>query len=189
MSGVYSFQIPLLQTARLTLRAIRPEDHPQLMALAHDPDVAEFMHEGPPPSESDVWNRMANALGQWALRGYGMMALEDRDGFVGRVGFFHPYGIREPLFVYAIAKRGWGKGYATESARAALNWLFEMRQLQRVTAYIDPQNVSSTRVAQKLGAMPNGTTSWAGAIVDVWTFERGEAPQRSKATPTRKTMP
>jgi len=114
MSDAFAFHVPVLRTARLTLRAIRAEDHGDLLALAHDPGVMRYMHEGPPPPAGDVWNRMASALGQWALRGYGMMVVEDWEGFAGRLGFFHSYGATDPLLVYAIASRAWGKGYATE---------------------------------------------------------------------------
>jgi RimJ/RimL family protein N-acetyltransferase len=174
MFDAASFSIPNLHTARLTLRAIRASDHADLLALARDSEVMRFMHEGPVPSAGEVWSRMAAALGQWALRGYGMMIVEDRDGFVGRLGFFHPYGAPDPLLVYAIASRAWGKGYATEGARAALDWLVEVHRPDRIAGNIDPANLASAHVAGKLGARRDGTTQWAGAVLDVWTFHRSE---------------
>jgi hypothetical protein len=53
---------------------------------------------------------MAFALGQWGLRGYGMMAVEDRDGFVGRLGIYHPYDAADPQLSYILCRRGWAKG-------------------------------------------------------------------------------
>lgn len=170
MTDAPRFHVPVLQTARLTLRAIRAEDHGNLLALARDPDVMRYMHEGPPPTAADVWNRMAGALGQWALRGYGMMIVEDREGFVGRLGFFHPYDEADPLLVYAIASRGWGKGYATEGVQAALQWIMANRRPRRIGSNIDPGNAASMRVAQKLGAVPEGTTEWAGSTLNVWAY-------------------
>ena len=141
---------PVLRTSRLTLRAIRAEDHADLLALARDPDVMRYMHEGPTPTPADVWNCMAGALGQWALRGYGMMVVEDREGFAGRLGFFHPYGATDPLLVYAIASRAWGKGYASEGAQAALDWIMATHRPRRIGSNIDPRNTASARIAQKL---------------------------------------
>jgi [ribosomal protein S5]-alanine N-acetyltransferase len=162
--------IPELCTSRLTLRAIRAEDHADLLALARDADVMRYMHEGPTPTPADVWNRMAGALGQWALRGYGMMVAEDREGFVGRLGFFHPYGATDPLLVYAIASRAWGKGYASEGAQAALDWIMATHRPRRIGSNIDPRNTASARIAQKLSAVPEGTTDWAGVTLDVWAY-------------------
>lgn len=167
--------IPVLRTARLTLRAIRAEDHADLLALAHDPEAMRYMHEGPPPMAADVWNRMAGALGQWALRGYGMMVVEDREGFVGRLGFFHPYGLPDPLLVYVIACSAWGKGYATEGVREALDWMMMTHRPRRIGSNIDPDNTASARVARKLGAVAEGTTDWAGATLDVWAYYSSEA--------------
>jgi RimJ/RimL family protein N-acetyltransferase len=165
-----SFRVPILRTARLTLRAIRAGDHGDLLALAHDADVMRWMHEGPPPTAGEVWSRMAGALGQWALRGYGIMVAEDREGFVGRLGFFHPYGADDPLLVYAIAARAWGKGYATEVVGTALDWIMETHRPRRIGSNIDPSNTASARVAQKLGAVREGATEWAGATLDVWAY-------------------
>ena len=163
-------KIPVLRSAHLALRAIRASDHASLLALAQDPDVSRFMHEGPPPSAADVWNRMAGALGQWALRGYGMMAVDDYSGFVGRIGFFHPYGAADPLLVYAFASRSWGRGYATESSRLILAWLAETHGPLHVAGLIDPNNTGSIRVAEKLGAIRQGTAERNGAVLDVWNF-------------------
>jgi RimJ/RimL family protein N-acetyltransferase len=162
--------IPVLRTSRLTLRAIRAEDHANLLALACDPDVMRYMHEGPTPAPADIWNRMAGALSQWTLRGYGMMVIEDGEGFAGRLGFFHPHGVTDPLLVYAIASRAWGKGYASEGARTALDWMMATHHPRRIGSNIDPRNTASVRVAQKLGAVPEGTTDWAGVTLDVWAY-------------------
>jgi len=179
MSDAAAFRVPVLRTVRLTLRAMRGDDHKDLLALAHDAGVMRYMHEGPPPTVGDVWNRMAGALGQWALRGYGMMVVEDREGFVGRLGFFHPYDATDPLLVYAIASRAWGKGYATEGARAALDWIMATHRLRRIGSNIDPGNAASVRVARKLGAVPEGTTDWAGVTLDVWAYYPFEARRDS----------
>lgn len=162
--------VPVLRSARLTLRAMRAEDHADLLALAQDPEAMRFMHEGPPPSPAEVWNRMAGALGQWALRGYGMMVAEDGEGFAGRLGFFHPYGGAHPLLVYALARRCWGRGYATEGVGCALGWLAQTHGSCRVTGHIDPANLASAQVARKLGALRDGTAEWAGVTLDRWVF-------------------
>jgi RimJ/RimL family protein N-acetyltransferase len=170
MAGINS--VPTLKSCRLVLRALRADDHPHLLALARDPDVTRYMHEGPPPSAAEVWQRMATALGQWSLRGYGMMAVDDASGFVGRIGFYHPYDLAEPLLVYAFARRNWGNGYATESVALIRDWMFTRHSLPRILSRIDPNNAASARVASKLGAVRIGTAGQADAVLDLWAYSR-----------------
>ncbi|AWN49229.1 hypothetical protein DK419_25165 [Methylobacterium terrae] len=162
--------IPTLRTYRLTLRPLGEADHAALHALAHDDAVGRFMHEGNPPSMADITARVAGSLRQWAQRGYGMMGVADAEGFVGRLGLFHPPGPADPLLVYALARRGWGRGYAIEGGRAFLQWFRETHGTMPILAQIDPRNDGSARVAARLGGRRTGTTSRAGQTLDVWTF-------------------
>ena len=161
--------IPTLKSSRLVLRRLRPDDHPHLFAMASDPEVTQFLNEAP-PSPGEVWQRMAVALGQWGLRGYGMMAVEDKDGFVGRLGVHHPYDLPEPQLSYILCRRGWGKGYATEAATLIRDWMFATHKPHRLLSHIATANLASARVASKLGAIRVGTTSEAAAVLDVWSY-------------------
>jgi RimJ/RimL family protein N-acetyltransferase len=163
--------IPILRSRRLTLRRLRVDDHPRLFAMANDVEVTRYLNEGSPPSAEEVWQRMAAAIGQWGLRGYGMMAVEDQDGFVGRLGFYHPYDQPDPLLVYVLCRDGWGKGYATEAVTLIRDWIFVVHKLRRFLSHIVPDNVASARVASKLGAIRNGTTVQRGTVLDVWRYD------------------
>jgi RimJ/RimL family protein N-acetyltransferase len=167
MNGI---AIPTLRTARLVLRRPMAEDHPDFLALAADAEVARYMNEGPAPTPAEVWQRMAAALGQWGLRGYGMMAVEDAAGFIGRVGFFHPFGQPEPLLVYALARRAWGQGYATEAVAAARDWMFAEHGPGRLLSHVMPANAASARIAAKLGATCIGGLDQRGVRLDVWCY-------------------
>lgn len=162
--------IPVLQSSRLTLRSIRAEDHPQLLAMSHDAEVTQYLNEGEPPSAGQVWQRMAMALGQWALRGYGMMALDDADGMVGRVGIYHPFDEPDPQLSYIIARRGWGKGYATESASLVLDWMMASHKPDRLISHIHPNNTGSARVAMKLGGVREREITSSSATMDLWVY-------------------
>jgi [ribosomal protein S5]-alanine N-acetyltransferase len=162
--------IPILRSSRLTLRALCEADYAGLVALAHDPEVARYLHEGPPPSSEDVANRVAGALRQWELRGYGMMAVEDAEGFVGRLGVYHPAEAVDPLLVYALCRKGWGKGYATEGVGLFLNWMSVHHGRRHLLAQIDPRNKASMRVATKFGAIRTGAISRGDSLLDVWSL-------------------
>jgi RimJ/RimL family protein N-acetyltransferase len=104
--------IPTLKSSRLTLRAIRAADHAHLAAMSQDPEIVKYLYEGPAPSAGVVWQRMCMALGQWTLRGYGMMAVDDSQGFVGRLGVHHPYDAADrKSATYSVSAVGAGVRY------------------------------------------------------------------------------
>jgi RimJ/RimL family protein N-acetyltransferase len=163
-------EIPTLNSPRLTLRAMRPDDLGHLLALAQDPEVTRHLHEGPQPPAAVVWQRMAMALGQWALRGYGMMVVEDSAGFVGRLGVFHPLDAPAPQVGYAFCKLAWDKGYATEGVGLMVNWMFRTHRPQRLVSEIARENLASARVAAKVGAKAQGTLVRSGVLFDIWAY-------------------
>jgi len=145
--------------ARLVLRTLSADDVPHLHAMALDPEVARHLGEdGPLPTLEGVWQRVAVALGHWGLRGYGMLAVEDAEGFVGRVGFHHPLGEPAPQLSYILCRRGWGRGYATEAAAAARDWMLAAHRPGRLVSH----------VAAKLGAVRDGSAGRPGFPLDVW---------------------
>ena len=162
--------VPVLRSARLTLRGLRESDHAALLDLARDTDVARYLHEGPPPSAADIAARVARAQTHWELRGYGMMAVDDDRGFTGRAGVYHPAELADPLLVYAFQRRCWGKGYATEAVGRLLEWLASRHAPLRLLAHIDPLNTASEHVVEKLGAARIGTTLRGDIELNVWAF-------------------
>jgi [ribosomal protein S5]-alanine N-acetyltransferase len=163
-------RVPVLRSFRLVLRPLCAADHAPLLAMAQDAEVTRYLHEGPAPSAEDVHGRIARAVEQWERRGYGMMAVEDAGGFVGRLGAFHPADAPDPLLVYALQRSSWGKGYATEAVPLFLDWMRTAHGSERLPAHIDPRNTASIRVAAKLGAVRSGTVDRAGSRLDLWVF-------------------
>ena len=92
----------------------------------------------------------------YAQRGYGLWAVVLREtdqpiGYCGLTYFPDINGRPEVEVGYRLARAHWGKGYATEAATAVKDWAFCDRKMERLIALIDPQNVASIRVAEKLG--------------------------------------
>ncbi|MEO6326042.1 MAG: GNAT family N-acetyltransferase, partial [Thermoanaerobaculia bacterium] len=107
-----------LQTERLHLRQFRLEDFEAYASLCADPEVMQ--HLGGTLSRHDAWRHMATLLGHWQLLGYGHWAAIERstNTLVGRVGFLNPEGWPGFELGWTLARGAWGKGYATEGARA-----------------------------------------------------------------------
>lgn len=146
--------IPTLETERLILRAFRDSDIEAYAAMNAHPDVARFINvEGKPKNRMDSWRSMAMNLGHWELRGFGQWAAEEKStgAFVGRLGLYYPEGWIGREVGYALAHEHWGKGYATEGAKAARDYAFETLNWDEVLSVINPANTASLAVAERLG--------------------------------------
>lgn len=158
-------QIPHLTTDRLLLRGFTPDDFEPYAEMMANPDVVQYLGEGRPLSRADAWRQMAMFVGHWALRGFGLWAVEERatGRFIGRIGCHEPEGFPAFEIAYTLAPAAWGKGYAREGASAALRYAREVLKRATITSIIRPANVASIRVAQSLGAVAGETVEFYGA--------------------------
>ncbi len=168
-----TFEIPTLRTERLILRAFCPADLVAWAAMEADPEVRRYRGNDPRTREQ-VWAMMESSLGQWALRGYGVFALERvADGcFIGFTGVLHPADWPEPELSYSLARAAWGSGFAAEAATAARDWAFAQPGVERLASFILPENTRSLRVAQKLGATRDGTVTLRGFEAEWWVHRK-----------------
>jgi RimJ/RimL family protein N-acetyltransferase len=145
-------------TERLVLRGWRAADRAPFAALNADPEVVRYLSRGRPftRSESDA---LVDAIeAHWDEHGFGLWCAAPREdpdeclGFVGlAVPSFLPAVLPAVEVGWRLARRAWGRGLATEGARAALEHAFATLHLQSVISVIDPANERSVRVAEKLG--------------------------------------
>jgi RimJ/RimL family protein N-acetyltransferase len=166
--------VPVLETDRLVLRGFTEDDTEPLFALMQDPEVVRYIGDRRIPTRPEVWRGIAGYLGHWALRGYGLWAVDDRatGELVGRVGIINPLDWPGPEIAYTIGKAWWGRGLATEAARAARDWAFENRDFDELISLIDPANAASIGVAAKLGETLKGEYDLWGNRVLVYAVRR-----------------
>ncbi|HZW99603.1 MAG TPA: GNAT family N-acetyltransferase [Trueperaceae bacterium] len=140
-------------TERLRARRWRDSDLEPLLAVYGDADAMRWVGDGSQldPGEALRWLDVTRA--NYALRGYGMFALEDLDtgAVVGFIGIVHPGGQPEPEVKYAFARDRWGKGLATEAVRGVVEYGSSVHGLRRMIATTAPENVASHRVLLKSG--------------------------------------
>ncbi len=148
--------IPTRETERLRLRPFRVSDFDDYAAMCADPEVARYLNVRFTREQS--WRHLAFLVGHWKLRGYGMWAVEHRETgtFLGRIGFADPEGWPGCELAWALVRRCWGHGYATEGARAALALAFTLLNKDRVISLIRPENRASIRVAERIGESLQG---------------------------------
>jgi RimJ/RimL family protein N-acetyltransferase len=160
----------ILETDRLILREFKLEDARPMEAVLGDPDVMEFS-EGVMDTEGvATWLKFAKE--GYARRGYGPWAIIEKssEAVIGYCGLFHFPDIngREEIEIgYRLARKQWGKGYATEAALAVRDNAFNSLGMRRLICMVDPHNTRSVRVAEKLGMTKQGEVklheSWTHA--------------------------
>jgi RimJ/RimL family protein N-acetyltransferase len=138
-----------LTTERLRLRRWRPDDEPNITTLSADPEVARYLG----PNAGPYVERYER---HWHEHGFGLWALErlDQDGCIGFVGIARPTWLPPVAhrieIGWRLAHAEWGRGYATEAARAARDHAADALGVTNLIAIIHADNHRSQRVAEKL---------------------------------------
>jgi len=167
--------IPTLETERLRLRPFRRSDIDDYAAMNADREVLRYLSGGPEPWDRDrSWRHLAFLMGHWQLGGAGMWALELKESgaFLGVTGFAGPAGWPGFELAWKLARRWWGHGYATEGARAALDYAFTVWKKDRVISLVNPENRASIRVAERLGESLQGRHEMGGREYLVYGIAR-----------------
>ena len=135
------------------------DDHAVLLAHWTQPDVRRFLFDGAPPSAAEVAETIRESIGDFAARGYGIWLIELGSGPGSGTGLVGTAGLR-PLeesgleIFYSLAPGAWGHGYATEAARAVVEYGLGSLGLPEVLAEVDEGNAASVAVVKRLGMTP-----------------------------------
>ena len=164
--------IPQLRTARLRLTALREDHFDAYARMLADHASTRHVGDGKPLDRLNAWRSMAMLLGHWALRGYGMWALErcSDDRFIGRVGLLRPEGWPDLDLGWMIAPDARGQGYATEAAGAALDWAWRVLRAPRVVSLVRPADNVSEKLATHLGGERVDSIEFCGGPVLVYAY-------------------
>ena len=161
---------PVLRTERLVLRGFRDADRDPFAALNDDPVVMEHFVAPLTREQSDAF--VDRILARWEMQGYGLWAVEVGGAFAGYVGLarsdFDASFTPAVEVGWRLARPFWGRGIATEGARAALAYGFGEVGLDEIDSWTALTNVRSWRVMERLGMRPR---------------RRVRAPARARGTP------
>lgn len=143
----------VLRTERLVLRGWRDEDRDDWAALNADPEVMEFFPATLDRAAADAaLDRFSVALDD---RGWGLWAVEHGGRFLGFTGL-NPVGF-DAAFAPAVEvgwrlrRDAWGAGFASEAARAAVSYAFDILELPELVSFTTAGNVRSRAVMERLG--------------------------------------
>jgi RimJ/RimL family protein N-acetyltransferase len=151
---------PLIETDRLRLRLFQPQDLDELASMFSDPEVMRYVADGKPAGRDVAEKALTSVIDHWRRLGFGRWAAEDKETrqFVGFGGLRSLFGM--PEVVYHFAPAHWGKGLATELARASLRYGFEEHRFEKIVAIAKPENAASIRVMEKVGMHYEMNTSY-----------------------------
>lgn len=171
-----SQSLPEIETRRLRLRPMAPDDLEPLARMFADPDVMRYLPTGEPRSEEETQVELDYMVGHWRQRGFGVWAvvLQDIGEFAGYCGlqYLHeePGGVSAESLqggtdvevVAGLSKPYWHRGVAPEATRAALHYGFETLRLDRIMAAIHPDNDASRHILQSMGMQFDDTIHYYG---------------------------
>jgi RimJ/RimL family protein N-acetyltransferase len=166
----------ILTTERLRLRAMTEADLDFLTEMLGHPEVME--HYPKPLDRAEARDWLARVLAGYARAGHGFWVAELRETAepVGQIGLLAKdiNGRPEVEVAYMLARSFWGRGLATEAARACRDHAIDTMGVPRVVSMIRPLNQRSLRVAANLGMKPIGHTTHLGLHHDLYAY--GGAP-------------
>jgi RimJ/RimL family protein N-acetyltransferase len=164
-----------LTTDRLLLRQFRESDLDEYAEMCADPEVMRYLG-GKPLTRAEAWRHLAMIIGHWQIRGYGLWAAEERETgeLIGRVGCWRPEGWPGLEVGSTLQRRHWGRGRAQEAARASLRYAFTELDQTHVISLINPENLNSIKLAERLGERYEGDWEMMGTKVSIYGIDRDE---------------
>jgi RimJ/RimL family protein N-acetyltransferase len=179
--------VPLiLETVRLILRELEPEDAAALALVLSDRETMRYYPAPLDRQQVQEWivrNRRRyhdDGVGLWA------MVLKSSGEVIGDCGITRQQVEGEHLYEvgYHLRRDHWGQGLATEAAIACRDWAFANLKADRVISLIRPENIASQRVAERNGMKVWKRINWRSLPHNVYAIDRAEW-ERKKSIPAR----
>ena len=142
-----------IATDRLCLRQFRKEDLEAYARIMGDHEVGKWFPKGTGYTHEEAKRSLDSILEHWSKHGFGIWAVTDKEkkALIGRCGLNLIIDTSETEVDFVLARDYWGRGYATEAAKAALSYGFGVLKLGRIIALAKPEHTASRRVIEKVG--------------------------------------
>jgi len=144
----------IIETSRLYIRKLSLSDAEQLKTVLGDAEVMRYSLKGA-LDESGIKDYINKILSHYELYGYGLwgLVLKETREIVGIAGLISQ-SIEDTPYIelaYRLAKKYWGRGFATEAAQAIKEFAFNKLNIKKLISIIEPKNISSIKVARRIG--------------------------------------
>jgi len=169
----------ILETQRLILRELEHTDDKDLFEIDSDPDVHLYIQNNPVKSIDEIKKVIEMLKIQYKENGIARWAVVDKltnecVGWAGLKYFNHPLNNHNNFYElgYRFKKKHWGKGFATESSSAILDFGFKNLNVEKIFAITDPKNENSKKVLNKLGFNFQETFDYEGDPTDWFELKK-----------------
>ena len=166
---------PWLETLRLEMRAFVEGDFDEVYRLDSDPRVMKYIADGKPSAPDAVTRRLRRFiryprfypdLGAWRA------SRRDTGAFIGWFALNYAGKSTDIEVGYRLLPAAWGRGFATEGAKAIVDYGFDDLGLHRIIGVTDPGNKASQRVLQKAGLKDEGWGRYYDRRLRLFACER-----------------
>jgi RimJ/RimL family protein N-acetyltransferase len=187
--------VPEIRTERLLLRAWRDADVAVMARICSDAETMRYMLPPRPLTHAEAALDVENLGDHWLRHGFGHWAVEElgTGRLIGRTGIKrHPDWPLDPLNMevgWLYDRAVWGRGLATEGARAAVWFCFEELARPEVISIAHPHNAASRRVMEKAGFSFAGEGRWEERGLDVVWYRRRRSQRPAGREPQGRAPP
>jgi RimJ/RimL family protein N-acetyltransferase len=170
----------ILETERLLLREFDEGDVEPFYRMGSDPAVIRYTGDpggGLTSREHALEVLRSRPMADYRKYGYGRLAcvLKATGEVIGFAGLKYLDDVQEVDLGYRLLPAYWGRGLATEACRAILDYGRTRLRLGRIIGLVDPENVASVRVLEKLGLTPDGQVEYQGMCLARYVLEQTPA--------------
>ncbi|MGC3970757.1 MAG: GNAT family N-acetyltransferase [Pirellulales bacterium] len=165
-----------LLTPRLRMRPYQIDDAVTMFGVFGDPEVMRFSQSGADPNVAATQVRVQKLVDHQQRFGFSLWVVEDRatGEILGDCGLKQLADGPEIEVGYRFARAHWGRGYATEGAAASVDYGFRTLGLSRITAVVEPTNLASCKVIEKIGLRFERLAHYYGREMNYYGAERDE---------------
>jgi ribosomal-protein-alanine N-acetyltransferase len=145
--------LPRIETSRLELRPLAAGDVDDIHRLWVHPDVRKYLWDDEAISREQAASVVEESNALFREKGFGLWGAYAREDspLIGFCGYWFFHDPPQLQLLYGVAPAHWGKGFATELAKAMIRYGFEEAAFDRVIASTDAPNLASLRVMEKAG--------------------------------------
>jgi ribosomal-protein-alanine N-acetyltransferase len=170
--------MPTIETARLLLRPFASADLDDYTRhIFADPDVMRYLPKRDLPPRERAERTIAVLNERWVEYRFGVWAVTDKvtGELLGHCGLGPVPEAGEIEVLYALGQTYWGRGLATEAARASVRFGFEHANLTRLIALAVPENIGSRRVMEHLGFVYEQDVHYFGLDLAYYSLSRAQS--------------
>ena len=165
-----------IATNRLLLRPLRKDDLETYAKIMGAREVGYWFPKGDGYTREESEKSLDAILKHWGKHGFGIWAIIDKSNglLIGRCGLNLIAETSEVEVDFVLTPNSWRKGYATEAARAALDYGFQKLELRNIIALAKPDNTASRRVIEKIGMQFRRNAQYWGITCAYYTISKSQ---------------